>query len=492
MPRSKTLVLCAVAAMTFALSPWLLSAPARAEKLAAFVVGIDKYQSGWRSLDVPGRNAARVSATLRRQGFTVTNPTVPGGSLTWSQFIEHWRAFRESIDQKTKVVIYLIGHGVARSGGESHFLPSDVESVRYRAQALFWSTTISIRALVEDVQRKTLQPVLLIVDACRINPLIPPEHQGPHMGFSSRGLAKPITKRGLVMVQSASPNELAWEYLPGEKATDVDTTAFGRHMLKALANGSADFLAAVKQVQKKTSQSTTGLTGSWEPQNPIVASNISGVFCLTKCSPEVLRSHQMAGLTPARKALIAANELGSLTALREWRKVYGRDHPFLDQLAKQQIASLNRLDERERKQAKPKATDDARKRAIQEDEKKRRQEEAAAKAKAAQEKLQKRDRLARAAQRELIRIGCYRGSPDGKFLTRSKNAWKRATGRDFGNRDLTEDDIATLRRLGRDTCKRPTKVVAPTPVRPRKPQYATPRSTPGFKTCGNIGNVRSC
>jgi hypothetical protein len=179
---------------------WLaLAASAHADKRVALVIGNAGYQSVPR-LTNPTSDAAAVGAALQRLGFTVRRETDVG-------FDAMRRALKDFAGMSAGAdiaVIYYAGHGM-EIGGENYLVPVDAKlatdvDVPYEAISL----NLALGA-VEGARGTRL----IILDACRNNPFLAKIQVGAKSRSISRGLARVEPDLGTLVAYSAKEGTTA-------------------------------------------------------------------------------------------------------------------------------------------------------------------------------------------------------------------------------------------------------------------------------------------
>jgi formylglycine-generating enzyme required for sulfatase activity len=133
-------------------------------KSYALVIGIDAYSGGWPALHAAVKDAKRMSAALRAQGFTVTE--MFDQQATSSAIINKLREVGGSTDKNGRFVFYFAGHGHSQpaawdeSTEEGFLVPVDATRA---SNADYISMTQLKSEFLNYVRAKH---VLLILDSC--------------------------------------------------------------------------------------------------------------------------------------------------------------------------------------------------------------------------------------------------------------------------------------------------------------------------------------
>jgi uncharacterized caspase-like protein len=181
----------------------LLPSVAQAEKRIAFVVGIDKYDNlaPQQQLQRAVNDARSVGAALAPLGFEVVSAENVGRAI----FNAQWQKFLDTINPGDTAAVYFSGHGVEIEG-LNFLLPRDVPNVSFGRQEQLKRESLSVSELLLDLRKRKPQVTVLILDACRDNPLIPPEQRSLSLG---RGLARMDAPNGTFIMYSAGAGETA-------------------------------------------------------------------------------------------------------------------------------------------------------------------------------------------------------------------------------------------------------------------------------------------
>lgn len=154
-------------------------APAAERK--ALVIGNGAYAHA-PYLRNPGRDARAVADALKGLGFAVTGPLADLGKAELEKAL---LGFGERAQGAAAVVVYYAGHGV-EVGGQNYLVPVDARLERASAVAL---EAVALEALLEQL-RGAGRYRLVILDACRDNPLADRMRRPDGTRSLSRGLAR--------------------------------------------------------------------------------------------------------------------------------------------------------------------------------------------------------------------------------------------------------------------------------------------------------------
>src|ERR1043166_2187187 len=164
----------ALLAATIAL--WAGLAPALAEKRVALVIGNSDYRDV-PALANPRNDAEDVAAALKRLGFQTT-VGLDADRAAMEKAIE---AFATAVEGADVALFYYAGHGMQHQG-VNYLMPTDANL----QNAAGLRRLTKLNDVVADVKRaRTLR--IMILDACRDNPLVDVLESSPSVATSSRG-----------------------------------------------------------------------------------------------------------------------------------------------------------------------------------------------------------------------------------------------------------------------------------------------------------------
>jgi formylglycine-generating enzyme required for sulfatase activity len=264
------MVRIAIALLLFVLLPSV----AQAEKRIAFVVGIDKYDNlaPQQQLQRAVNDARSVSAALAPLGFEVVSAENVGRAA----FNAQWQRFLDKIDPGDTVAVYFSGHGVEIEG-LNFLLPRDVPSISFGRQEQLKRESLSVSELLLDLRKRKPQVTLLILDACRDNPLIPPEQRSLSLG---RGLARMDAPNGTFIMQSAGAGETSLDRLPKDDPDKVNSI-YTRRLLPLLKTPGLQLHEVARQLRREVHD----LAGTVpHVQQPAYYDGLIGQFCLAGCN----------------------------------------------------------------------------------------------------------------------------------------------------------------------------------------------------------------
>ena len=253
--------------------------PVFAAKRVAFVVGIDTYDNlgPEDQLSRTTNDAKAVSEALQLADFQGN----PEFNLTRSEFNKKWQEFLEKIQPEDTVAFYFSGHGVEIEG-LNYLLPRDVPFIQYGRQAQLRRESLAVSEFLLDLWDRKPRVVLFILDACRDNPMIPPEYRGKGAYKKKGGLAKiePLPK-GTFIMYSADSSQIALESLPGKKDKNPNSV-YTRVLVPLLKTPKLSIVKLAVRLRQKVEALAQTVNHEQSPSYSDKLSN-SFNFCLNGC-----------------------------------------------------------------------------------------------------------------------------------------------------------------------------------------------------------------
>lgn len=265
------------AVMLFSVTLWLVPSLDAAEgKRVAFVVGIGTYDNlaDDKQLKNAVNDAEGVSAKLTAIGFQVTKAP----NLTRSVFNTKWQNVLDSLSKDDTFVLYYSGHGV-QIDGHNYLLPRDIPYIEYGRDEQLKREAISLNELLADLStgdRPHPKSSVVILDACRDNPLIPPGYKSTS---TARGLAGLPESEGIFVLYAAASNRTALDRLSA--SDNAKYSVFTRTLLPLM--GRTDL--SIQELSSELKDQVWKLAKSaGREQRPTYYDGIVGRFCLPGCT----------------------------------------------------------------------------------------------------------------------------------------------------------------------------------------------------------------
>ena len=237
----------------------LIAPPAYAKRLA-LVIGNDNYQQVTR-LDKAANDADAMARELALAGFEVLKHR----DLTFRKTVLAFEEFFDKIKGGDEVVVFYAGHGVQTDRG-SYLLPTDIEG---ETQSQIEKISYSVNNLLEELDRIKARFSLIIVDACRDNPL---RSRGRTIGIA-RGLNAPDLAKGQMVIFSAGRGQKALDSL-----NDKDQNPNGVFTRELVARMRAPGVSVEKlAIEVKNSVERLAMTVNHD-QRPLIVNDSTGEF----------------------------------------------------------------------------------------------------------------------------------------------------------------------------------------------------------------------
>lgn len=252
-------------------------------KRIAMVVGNNKYQHV-ATLQKAGNDAETMARELRAAGFEV----LLHREINYRGMVKAFESLYNSITGGDEVVVFFAGHGVQIKNG-SYLLPIDIEAT---SESEVEKTSYALNDLLEHLAAAKASFALVVVDACRDNPL---KSRGRSIG-SGRGLNPPDPPKGQTVVYSASRGQQALDRL-NDKDTNPNSL-FTREFVSRMRRPGLRLEELVREIQD--SVETLARSVSHE-QRPAMYSEARGSFYFFAPVAAVPAASASAGLEEARR-----------------------------------------------------------------------------------------------------------------------------------------------------------------------------------------------
>ncbi|MEP0951101.1 MAG: caspase family protein [Paracoccaceae bacterium] len=187
-------------------------------KRVAFVVGNSAYQGTLPELKNPVNDAQDMAVKLEELGFEVIVAT----DLSLRAFRSSLLEFATAMEGANTSLFFYAGHGV-QVNDENHLIPIDAQISRVRSLA---DETITVNRIVGLMNQFTDTSIVLL-DACRDNPLTSDIPIGEQQDGFGRGLARVRADGGSYIAFATAPGNVAYD---GEGRNSPFTTALLQHI----------------------------------------------------------------------------------------------------------------------------------------------------------------------------------------------------------------------------------------------------------------------
>ena len=237
----------------------LFTLPLQAKRIA-LVIGNDNYIAVSK-LQKAGNDATAMARELRSAGFAVQLHQ----NLNYRATVKAVETFANGISGGDEVVVFYAGHGVQIKNG-SYLLPTDIE---VNSESEVEKTAYDLLALTEKLANAKPAFSLVIIDACRDNPL---KSKGRSIG-NARGLSAIEAPKGQMIVYSASRGQQALDRLL-EKDPNPNSV-FTRELLARMKNPGVKIDDLMRDVQNSVEELSKSVG---HEQRPAIYNEARGNF----------------------------------------------------------------------------------------------------------------------------------------------------------------------------------------------------------------------
>ena len=247
---------------------------AAAERRVALVIGNNDYQN-LPKLEKAVNDANSVAAELKKVGFEVSS----FNNITQKKMNQAVNDFVQKIAGGGVGVFFYAGHGV-QIDSQNFLIPVDMDSPRTDSDVA--DQAISVPRLQDKVADAKAKYVLMVLDACRDNPL--PKKTGRSIG-ATRGLTMSNSPSGQTVLYSAGSNQQALDSLDKNDANP--NGLFTREFLPMISQpgvSSTDALRKTRSIVKQKAK-TVG-----HDQDPAIYDQSDGDFYFVPGKPQQVAS----------------------------------------------------------------------------------------------------------------------------------------------------------------------------------------------------------
>jgi uncharacterized caspase-like protein len=226
----------------------------------ALVIGNSSYES-LPSLANPERDAKAMAQALNNLGFNV----VALYNISRKEMNQAIITFREDLSQNalSEGIFFYAGHGVQSSKGENYLLPSDG---KIKAESDLEDEAVRTQKILDSLNEARNRVNLVILDACRDNPLPSSVRSSGFRGLAAATVAPPET----IVLYSTAAGQTASDGIPGSQNSPF-VVAFLKYISEP-----GDITRTIKLIIGEVKSSTP------EQQTPYVYSNLSKDFNLNR------------------------------------------------------------------------------------------------------------------------------------------------------------------------------------------------------------------
>lgn len=204
----------------------------------AFIVGNNNYENV-ASLEKAVNDANSMSTTLEGLGFAVTTAL----NLKRRNFNRTIQTFTKSIKAGDVALFFYAGHGV-EINGLNYLLPTDIPIPKPGDEDFLKDEAISLNSLLRKINNRAVKTTLVILDACRDNPLV---RDGTRSLGGTRGLASINAPQGTFIMYSAAAGQTALDRLSDNDANP--NSVFTRSLIPLLKTPNLSLIKIAKTIR---------------------------------------------------------------------------------------------------------------------------------------------------------------------------------------------------------------------------------------------------
>lgn len=316
-----------------------LSSRALAQRNIAFIAGTDKYDNldPKAQLQRAVNDARAVAAAFKSLRFEVISVE----NVTRGQFNAQWQVFLDKLKAGDTAAFYYAGHGVEIEG-LNFLLPRDIPNIKFGRQEQIKRESISVAELLLDLRSRNPAITLIILDACRENPLIPEELRSAVSMRGGLAALKGEPPKGTFIMYSAGAGESALDRLPGNDPDKVNSI-FTRSLVPLMSKRGLPIHELARQL--RTDVVALASTVS-HVQRPAYYDGIDNTYCLAGCEGDDA-AKSVGTMAPSVLGQAAAewDTLRTKTDIAELEAFAVRHKgTYFDDLAKARIAELKKTE----------------------------------------------------------------------------------------------------------------------------------------------------
>ena len=288
------------------------------ERRVALVIGNNSYQN-LPALQKAVNDANAVAAELKKIGFEVASYNNIG-QKKMNQAINE---FAQNVSGGGVGIFFYAGHGV-QIDNQNYLIPVDMDSPKDAADV--GDQAISIPRLQDKLADAKARYTLLVLDACRNNPL--PKKAGRSIGHT-RGLAMTHSPSGQTVLYSAGANQEALDAL--DEKDKNPNGLFTREFLPMISQPGISVTDALKKTRSVVKQKAKSVN---HEQDPAIYDQSDGDFYFVT-APTQLAAASSGGKGVATTTVVQAVDPKAVE-LSFWESIKDSKQPddFRDYLSK--------------------------------------------------------------------------------------------------------------------------------------------------------------
>ncbi|MEC9344721.1 MAG: SUMF1/EgtB/PvdO family nonheme iron enzyme [Pseudomonadota bacterium] len=254
---------------------------AHAERRVALVIGNASYDKS-PDLRNPVNDARAMAKRLKELGFELIDGQ-PHENVTRIQMARLVRKFSSEVGRDDTALLFYAGHGIG-AHGTNWMVPVDDRDIQTALDLPDFA--VSVSSLMERLERRQGGTNLILLDACRDNPL-PADTRS---SGASRGLGQMSAPSGSFVAYAADPGQVAFD---GEGNNGL----FTESLLQSLTRPDRPLYEIMREVRREVRRKTNGAQTPWTEE-----SLDKEFFFAEPAAPEV----RVAALQPAQTSQIAS------------------------------------------------------------------------------------------------------------------------------------------------------------------------------------------
>lgn len=223
-----------------------------AERRVALVIGNNSYQN-LPKLEKAVNDANAVAAELKKVGFEVA----AYNNIGQKKMNQAINEFAQKVSGGGVGVFFYAGHGV-QIDNQNYLIPVDMDPPKDPADV--GDQAISVPRLQDKLAEAKAKYTLLVLDACRNNPL--PKKAGRSIG-SARGLAMVNSPTGQTVLYSAGANQEALDALDDKDRNP--NGLFTREFLPMISQPGISAVEAIRQTRSIVKQKARSVNHDQDP-----------------------------------------------------------------------------------------------------------------------------------------------------------------------------------------------------------------------------------
>lgn len=228
-----------------------LSVAAQAERRVALIIGNADYTKA-PDLRNPVNDARSMAKRLKELGFELSGGT-HHENVTRVEMARLVRRFSSEVGRDDTAFIFYAGHGIG-AHGTNWMVPTDDADIQTALDLPDFA--ISVSSLMERLERRQGGTNIVMLDACRDNPL----PSDTRSSGSTRGLGRMSAPNGTFIAYAADPGQVAFD---GEGNNGL----FTESLMRALEEPDRPLYEIMRSVRRDVRRKTSGAQTPWTEES---------------------------------------------------------------------------------------------------------------------------------------------------------------------------------------------------------------------------------